>query len=130
MTSIIEKPERATKVKIEGPRKVKVNRNTASINWAAFLEERKRRIVSYQAFNPTEIIAARVERTLTESFLNFYKVHNENTDEVLAAIDIHIEKASDAEKEILKRVREKFEIIGRFQNFNIKHKMPVTIRRK
>jgi len=128
--SIIEKPERATKVKIEGPRKVKVNGNTASINWAAFLEERKRRIVSYQAFNPTEIIAARVERTLTESFLNFYKVHNENTDEVLAAIDIHIEKASDAEKEILKRVREKFEIIGRFQNFNIKHKMPVTIRRK
>jgi len=46
--------------------------------------------------------------------------------EVDAAI---AQSESDEEKRILGRVRKKFVMVGRFDSLDIKHEMPVTIRR-
>lgn len=121
------KPETATKVSIPGPRRVKINGSQITINWQAMAETRRRRVLSYRAFNPKEIILARVERTLTETYLNLYKQQGVG---VLEDIDNKLSSASPHEREVLSKVRRKFEIMGKFQDFNINHNMPVTIIRQ
>lgn len=123
------KPPVATKVKIPGPRRVRVSNSSMAIDWTAFLRDRQARRLTYQAFKPEEVLLARIEGALTERYLNIYRASN--SERVLSEIDSYLETStSDQEKEVLRRIRKKFEIIAGFDNFNIKHKMPVTIRRR
>ncbi|MBS3151818.1 hypothetical protein J4230_00245 [Candidatus Woesearchaeota archaeon] len=126
----IVKPERTSKVYIPGPRRVRVNGNNVSIDWSAVAANRKRKILSYQAFNIKDVLKARIEKTLTERYLNLYRKPDVSHDDVLRDIDNNIAVTSDEEKEVLNRVRRKFEIMGKFKDFNINHRMPVTIIRQ
>lgn len=123
----LEKPKRRSKIPLKGKRKVRVRGGSISIDWTVLAEERRRRVLTYQAFKPQEVILARVERELTEKYLNIYHNSREDIGAVLAAINIDLAQAgSDEEKRVLGRVKLKYELVGRFDTFNIKHEMPVT----
>jgi hypothetical protein len=123
-----EEVPKVTGVGLEGKRKVVFHGGKGNIRWAALEEMHRARRLSYRAFDPNEVIRARIERAMSESFLNEYKLHND-IGKVIDDIDASIAQAeTDEEKRILMRVRRKFELIGRFDELDINHEMPVTIR--
>jgi len=130
--SSLEKPTTRTRVAIEGRRKVRLRGNSVSINWAVLAEARQRRAMTYQAFEPADVLLARAAAQLREKYLNKLKENDLNIAVVLGDIDQELQLASSAvEKRVLEDVRAKFELVGRFDGFDsINHHMPVTIIRK
>ena len=121
--------QKVTGVGLCGKRKVVLYGGKGNIRWAALEEMHRARRLSYKAFDPNEVLRARVENALTESFLKEYQLHG-NIQIVAERIDESIARAeSDEERQILRRVRKKFKMMGRFDSLDIKHEMPVTIKR-
>ncbi len=126
---IIKKPDRTNKVIIPGTRRVKSTTSGLVINWGAIELDRRSKRLSYQAFNPEEVMLSRIEKILTERFLNLYSQPELGYKLTIDTINEEISKSRlEKEKEVLNKIKKKFEIMNRFKDFDINHKMPVRIR--
>lgn len=124
------KPIRRTRVPINGRRKVRSRNNNIAINWEAISNERRIKYLTYTAFHPDEVVRARIDRVITEKYLERYK-NGSNIEEVLDELLMERDLTqSEEEKRVLDSVVKKFQIMKKFPSFRINHVMPVTIRRK
>ncbi len=121
---------KVTGVGLKGKRRVILHGGKGSVNWAALEEHFRARKLSYQAFKPESVILARIEKALTEEYLNAYKAYG-NIRQVLDDIDAGIANAKDSdEMNIRKHIKKKFEMMGKFDTLDINHEMRVTIIRR
>jgi hypothetical protein len=114
---------------ITGKRKMK-RPGLTSINYKQIESFLKIRGQAYNAFELEDVLLSRIERSLTDKYLNMYR-STQQIGPVVATLEIDIEDSRvDIEKRVLQKVKRKLVLIDGFKDYPIKHSMSISTRNK